>query len=220
MYCANAPATGADHVIAREFFLENHRMDLPKAPACQTCNSEKSLLEHHLTAVLLFGGRHPDAAANLRTMVPRRLQKNRKLYKKLLQGLAERTVKHPDAISEQRIALTLPIDSNYFRRLFGLITKGLVWHHWQMVLGSNASVRAEAISDSWAPKYGEFFTMKAHEHVIVDLGEGTFSYERRADDLAIFNLRRRLPRGRSQVTANDFNAGSVDNGSKRPPAQT
>jgi hypothetical protein len=61
--------------------------------------------------------------------------------------------------------------------LFVLITKGLVWHHWRMLLGTGTSVRAEPISDTWARKYEAFFTMKARDHKKMDLGEGTFCYE-------------------------------------------
>ncbi len=52
-YCLTNPSTATgDHVFAREFFPEAARANLPKVPACESCNNEKSRLEHYLTAVL------------------------------------------------------------------------------------------------------------------------------------------------------------------------
>ena len=81
VYCGVAPSTTTgDHVFAREFFINVRRGNLPKVPACEGCNHEKSKLEHYLTAVLPFGGRHTDSAQNLSTLVEPRLAKNAKLY--------------------------------------------------------------------------------------------------------------------------------------------
>jgi len=54
MYCVEATATTADHVIGRKFFLANRRDKLPIVPACQQCNREKARLEDHLMVVLGF----------------------------------------------------------------------------------------------------------------------------------------------------------------------
>jgi hypothetical protein len=177
VYCADAPSVTADHIIARQFFLSNRRSDLPKVPACEACNRQKSELEHYLTAVLPFGGRHPDATEALGTMVPIRLLKNRRLNENLIAGLRRSTARHPDADSLAQTSLAIPIDSVLLRQLFALITKGLVWYHWQTILGPGCSVRAEAISQLWAQRYGQFFGMKARDHVKANLGEGTFCYE-------------------------------------------
>jgi hypothetical protein len=50
---------------------------------------EKSELEHDLTVVLPFGGRHPDAVANVSAMVPGRLRKNARLHKELAAGFEQ-----------------------------------------------------------------------------------------------------------------------------------
>ena len=77
VYCG-APkiSNTGDHVLAKEFVQIRHRANLLKVPACNACNGEKSRLEHHLTAVMPFAARHPYAAENLATMVPKRLAKN------------------------------------------------------------------------------------------------------------------------------------------------
>src|ERR1700722_9395653 len=85
--CGKGISTTGDHVFAREFFLKSRRATLPQVPACAPCNKEKSELEHYLTAVLPFGGRHDDASINLETMVPPRLAKNAKLHR----GLGQRS---------------------------------------------------------------------------------------------------------------------------------
>jgi len=65
VYCLKNPSTPTgDHIFAREFFMQDRRANLPKVPACKHCNNEKSQLEHYLTAVLPFCGRHPDASGN------------------------------------------------------------------------------------------------------------------------------------------------------------
>lgn len=87
VYCAlDGASSGADHVLAREFFLPERRANLPKVPACGECNDRKSELEHYLTAVLPFGGNHPDSTALLSAGVPKRLAKNPKLHQTMVAG--------------------------------------------------------------------------------------------------------------------------------------
>jgi hypothetical protein len=125
VYCAAALAATMDHVFAREFFIMDRRANLSKVPACQACNSAKSGLEHYLTAVLPFGGRHADGAAHLSGMVPGRLARNQKLARRIS---AELSIVVPD---RDTLAMTVPIDPEKIAELFALIAKGLLWHHWQ-----------------------------------------------------------------------------------------
>ena len=81
-------ATTEDHVLAWEFFLVEDRQNVPKATACWNCNNGKSKLEDYLTAVLAFGGRHPQAVTNLESSVPDGLAKNRKLNRSYWAPLA------------------------------------------------------------------------------------------------------------------------------------
>jgi hypothetical protein len=78
VYCATQLAESEDHVFARQFFVENRRVNLPKVPACLACNNEKSKLELYLATVLPFGGLNPDARTILEQDVPRRLLGNLK----------------------------------------------------------------------------------------------------------------------------------------------
>lgn len=106
IYCANATSETADHVFAREFFLLNQRDGLPKVPSCQQCNKEKSDLEHYLTALLPFGGRHENAKDNLKKMVPKRLKKNKKLHRELSEKKTYALSKEFDDINKKKYDLT------------------------------------------------------------------------------------------------------------------
>lgn len=63
-------------------------------------------------------------------------------------------------------------------QLFGLIAKGLAWHHWRVVLKPAYSAIAGVFPDAAARFIEEFFfAKKARDRVPADLGAGTFIYE-------------------------------------------
>lgn len=159
-------ATTGDHVIAREFFLEGQRGGLPKVPACERCNHLKSQLEHYLTAVLPFGGVHPNAVENLTTMVPKRLERNLRLRAELGQGIKRTT------------RTFLPLDGTKLLGLSEFIAKGLIWYHWGVYIGPGYSSRAMALTESGASALHQvLFGTNPRSRVSADLGHGTFSYE-------------------------------------------
>lgn len=86
VYCVTGLSAVPDHVFAQEFFTVDRWGNLPKVPACHACNDAKGRLEHYLTAVLPFGGRHADAATSLAAFVPPRLARNAALHRHLSQG--------------------------------------------------------------------------------------------------------------------------------------
>ncbi len=183
VYCTVSPSTTADHIIARSFFLEKRRLNLPQAPACEQCNARKSQLEHYLATVLPFGGRHPDAIVNLQTMATKRLQKNLRLRGELASGLRQSTVRHPDSETAREMPLAIPIVSDRLCELLALIARGLAWHHWKILLESEDIAIAFAISEREVLEFERVFQMKARDRVRVNLGESTLSYEGvRAED--------------------------------------
>jgi len=96
VYCAAAgKSETVDHVLARQFVPGSSQITIPQVPACRQCNKDKSDLEHYLTTVLPFGGRHIDAAANLQNEGPRRLAKNKKVHRELAQGRARIWTREP-----------------------------------------------------------------------------------------------------------------------------
>jgi hypothetical protein len=176
VYCAAAPSTmTGDHVFAREFFLDVHRANLPKVPACETCNNEKSKLEHYLTAVLPFGGRHTDSAKNLSTLVAPRLARNAKLYNSLSAGRGQTWSREGGLLVP---VSTLPIEGDRIGRLFELIIKGLLWHHWNVILKPGRhGLWAGILTTTGIQVHRAFFAMNGNARISANLGDGTFTYE-------------------------------------------
>lgn len=171
VYCGTEGlTTGPDHVFAREFFLEERREDLPKVPSCEQCNNSKSRLEHYLTSVLPFGGKHNDARKNLSEMVPKRLEKNKKLHRELTEGKGTVYTKRLSGISTPY--MTVPIDVNQLLKLFKYITRALAHIHFDVNLDTNdlvdSSVDLKNI-DSW-------LNGPCANRIQCDLGANTISY--------------------------------------------
>jgi hypothetical protein len=163
VYCSKELATTSDHVFAREFFLVKHRDGLPQAPACNRCNGEKAKIEHYLTTVIPFGGLHRDASAILRTMVPKRLERNSKLRRHLERGFTGEKI---------------PLEPGQIERLFAFISKGLLWHHWRTVLEVDDGVAVTMIQAAGVAVINNTLArLKPKDHIYADLGEGTFIYE-------------------------------------------
>jgi hypothetical protein len=173
-YCFERLSETADHVFAREFFLPEARKNLPKVPACSVCNEEKSGLEHYLTAVLPFGGRHEGAVTNLKKMVPKRLAKNVKLHRSLRENWGR-------AWTEERgIHLpvsTLPLDPTKLLHLFALIVRGLVFLHFGTHLKQLDEVEVLALNRAGEKYFDKLFRLDVAARVNVNLGHGTFFYE-------------------------------------------
>lgn len=175
VYCADAASTSPDHVFAREFFLPSERSDLPQVPACDACNRSKARLEHHLTAVLPFGGQHPAAKKNLETLVPGRLAKNLKLHRALASGSKQVWLKEDDALYQR--SMSLPIAASTLVDFFSLVVRGLVWFHWKVLLTQGHVVDTLVLTDAGESFFDNVLSMKAAERVTVDLGNSTVQYE-------------------------------------------
>jgi len=175
VYCAQSISSVGEHVFAREFFLPEHRNNLPKVPSCPKCNGTKSELEHYLSTVLPFGGRHESAAKNLSTLVPKRLENNHRLHRTLD---AESTTAWSNESGFYRPTMVLPFNSEALVALFAFIAKGLLWFHWQTYLTNDHFVEVIPLT-----KYGEkffdekFMCLTPRAQVTEDLGEGTFRYQ-------------------------------------------
>jgi len=116
VYCGVNTSDTADHIFAREFFLQENRQNLPKVPACKKCNSEKSVLEHYATTVLPFGGRGKRTQDFLKTMVRKRLAKNYKLHVALFVGKQRRWRQAESGVFVP--GLTLPFDYSKIEQLY------------------------------------------------------------------------------------------------------
>jgi hypothetical protein len=175
-YCG-AQASTADHVFAREFFTRQRRNDLIKVPACIACNDAKSRLEHYLTAILPFGGRHVDALAHAAECVPARLARNARLGRELRAGSERIWAKQTAGILAP--ALTLPLKFEVFEKLFALIARALAWHHWGLQLTTTETFATVLALTARGEQEFErqFFAVPDAAHVRRDLGDGTFVYE-------------------------------------------
>jgi hypothetical protein len=175
-YCSASEAVTGDHIFAREFFLLSARANLPQAPICEQCNNEKSNLEHYLTTVLPFGGRHTHASENLALQVPKRLGKNTKLHRNLMAEQRIVSVSGTGGTTAETIAI--PFDGEKLENLFSMITRGLVWYHWRVYLESSYRVQTHTITADGLEMYDQkLFRKNARNRVGEDLGSGTFAYE-------------------------------------------
>jgi len=175
-YCAipNSSATG-DHVVARQFFLARDRANLPKVPACTRCNNAKSSLEHYLTAVLPFGGRHATATENLETQVPRRLENNQRLAA----HLRETRTQHVTAPvpGTYHGAMALQFDWQKYTAYLEYLVRGLCFFHWNFLIDDAVEVKnlngATSAQDAFLKP-----VVKAQAWIGVkqNLGDGTFEY--------------------------------------------
>lgn len=171
VYCNRSPAVEPDHVFARGFFLVNQRGNLPQAPACRKCNTEKSRVEHHLTALLPFAGRHADALANLQTTVMKRLANNARLHKELVHGRGTTWNRSEGGLLVRQ--MTLPMGGQ-LEKLFEYIAKGLLWHHWKVRLTNDHTVVAGLVPDNFLDAFSK---VPPDRRVNVNLGDDTVSYQ-------------------------------------------
>jgi hypothetical protein len=163
-----------DHVFARQFFAEERRDNLPKVPACQECNNEKSKLEHYLTSVLPCQGRHEDADV-ARRMAESRLAENKRLAREIEDGREETMMRV--APGATRPITTVPFDGDSLLSYFRFVAKGLLWHHWGIVLGKAHDVFAGLIAIESEKAFASYSAGIAGPQVREDLGSGTFRYE-------------------------------------------
>lgn len=145
VYCGVNKSTSPDHVIARKFFEVSRRHNLPKVPSCQKCNNIKSRLEHYFTSLLPFGSNDDSAREILQSSVEKRLNSNLKLKRHLSENIERRWTKTKSNIYLQTVQL--PINPDMLLSLFNFIIKGLLWHHWKVILSSNYFVKAVNLTD-------------------------------------------------------------------------
>lgn len=111
-----------------------------------------------------FGGWHSDAGQALASLVPPRLQHNRRLHRELARGI-ERSNKR----------LIVPFETERLLRLFEYIARGLVFHHWRVALRSSTLARAIIRTAEARPLFDRLMAASG-DRVSANLGEGTFQY--------------------------------------------
>ncbi|MCM2542543.1 HNH endonuclease [Burkholderia glumae] len=165
----------ADHVIARLFFHEEDRSNLPKVPACVPCNNSKSQLELYVLSVMPLGGLQPRIGDMLNNLVDRRLQKNDALRATLATGAKPRLFWSIESGWQE--GMTMPFDSEKLAELSRLIAHGLAWHHWGLQLAPSADTRANMFSAEGEAHWQQVWGHSGWtQHVSATLGNGEFSY--------------------------------------------
>lgn len=177
VYCAKEQASSTgDHIFAREFFLENRRGNLPRVPACDVCNNNKSELEYYLTSVLPFGGKHSDSIDNLSSMVPKRLRKNKSLHDKLRSGMSRGWFETESGVLVK--STSIPIDFTKIEMLISYIVRGLCWEHMRVQLLKEDILKVMAVTKSGDDFFrNKLFNLNVSYRVEKNLGNGTVTYE-------------------------------------------
>ena len=165
-----------DHLFARAFFTENERPNLIKVPACDECNNIKSHLEHYLTAVMPFGGRHNSAKENLNTNVPPRLKKNKKLHRFLGENRNHFSIDL--STGEVGKSMVIPFDGKKYTELFKFILKGLAWYHWGTYVNKETELFTTALTDFGYELFESHIFSQGKEHQILNsLGDQSIQYK-------------------------------------------
>ncbi len=139
VYCVEALATGRDHVIAREFFAERRRANLPQVPACDACNSRKGRLETVFTALLPLASDHPVAVEISSRALTNRLAKNAALRRSVFDSMRPIWREMPSGLLLP--SGMFPGHGEEFEELFDLIVRGLSWHEWRAFIPKDYDVR-------------------------------------------------------------------------------
>ena len=92
------------------------------------------MVEDYLTGVMPLGGRHADAMELMTNVMPRRLEKNKRLSREIANGLHANIVVTPDGKTYVDGG-KFRIDNSQFRKLALYIAKGLSHYHWGMFVG-------------------------------------------------------------------------------------
>lgn len=145
VYCAKEGASfTGDHVIARSFFSETERDNLPQVPTCIKCNNQKSTLETYLTALLPQGAQHREDVSSYWEDSRKRIEKNQRLQRELKSGAT--IFKKTDETGNTSTNILLPIDSGKILELSKYIARGLLFHHWKKILPKNQIIKSQFAS--------------------------------------------------------------------------
>lgn len=175
VYCG-IPGTAqtGDHVFAREFFSKDRRADLPKVPACEPCNRQKSELEHYLTTVLPFASQHSEASELFVSKTPERLARNVKLHRELAAGQGRVMIRERGASSSR---MTIPFEGEKLAALFRMVLRGLVAHHWNVLVPQDHFVGAGFLAKTGDTFMRHLFLMNTNQQIRRTLGDGLVLYE-------------------------------------------
>lgn len=171
VYCRTRPAASDDHIFSRKLFPENLRSDLPKAPACERCNGQKSKLETYLTAVLPMGSRlggGPDPK------VIKRLKNNLKLVRELTA-----TLEAPGQIfSDGRVGVrtAFPFRTHHLEEYLNMVATALAWYHFKIGPETDFCAAFFDLNDAQARGLDQMFHLNCAQRAYGFFGDGVVEY--------------------------------------------
>ena len=157
--CKSKAATTSDHVIAREFFFEKDRANLPQVPACARCNNTKPALEHYATAALMTGSNHIHGDRYRREKVAPRLSKNRKLQRDM--GIDDPPIWTEIRGIAQPIHV-LKLEPDKINKLMAMIVKGLYYFHFEQPLDPQFYADVSMFRPITNQRYGPPWLITSH----------------------------------------------------------
>jgi hypothetical protein len=111
----------------------------------------------------------------METQIPRRLAKNPRLHRSLVEGSERRWIEDGGV---WRRALTIPITPSQLEGLFALVGRGLACFHWGVYLPKNFSVDVTFLTGAGEAFFEQhFFRLSARNRVRNEIGKGTVRYE-------------------------------------------
>lgn len=178
-YCARAPGTTRDHVIARQFFPpeEKYRGDLPQVPCCARCNTAKSRIEDVAGTILQFGHDSDASRKVLNDRVPRTLAKNARLARALQHGMKRVWMRSPGGVLVPRVAIEIGRKQlRSLHRWYVLVTRGLYRFETGQILQPDH--RIQLIKPRSQPEYDFFLhtIIRYPAHHRRAIARGEFGY--------------------------------------------
>lgn len=173
-YCGGMSTT-ADHVFPRKFF-SREVSDLPKVPACKTCNGKKSGLERDAIALFSLVGRHPDSIKNFNDNALRRLAKTPELRRSMAQS-TEKLVEDGGLLVQEP---TIRVEASSLKRLSAFIACGLSYFWLNVQVNPDAcdvGVAEQNCIDLLRRKAKWLSAQDRCRYVTRDLGNRTIIYE-------------------------------------------
>lgn len=154
VYCATlGTSSTGDHVVARSFFSLDERDNLPQVPACALCNSTKSALETYLSALLPQGAQHQKDVSEYWAESRRRIDKNQKLFRALKAGAV--TFSRSDRKGKSVTETMIPVDSSRLLDLSKYIAKGLLFHHWQVIVPKDQIIHSQFMNEAGESNFSD-----------------------------------------------------------------
>lgn len=108
--------------------------------------------------------------------LPIKLAKNEKLHRELLKDMRPAIIEEASP-RPGMIPLQFPFRGQKLHDLLVYLAKGLLWHHWQVVLGPEFVVRAISLTSAGQGMFESLVGRYALRTVSNNLGEGTIRYE-------------------------------------------